>query len=575
MSTTTINTHYGKNIKWTVYRNGYNAFVGTLTLDGSAYDISSRVFTAYIRTPQGSENKLTLTEGNGITNGGATGLLTIALTEAQLATLPRDRYFMVVEYTISSKDYPLLQGYIETSSETNPGTTTTSATIPVSIDGTTVSMAVTLAGGGVSSEDLALKANIASPTFTGTPAAPTAAAGTSTTQIATTAFVAAAILGLATLASPTFTGTPLVPTASQGTNTTQAASTAYVQGNAMCKATSIVDPLSTSYQAMQNTVGPDANNKPLEILNIGYTGHGATDDIHQNTTAIIRINGRLQIVRNIEWDPVNVKWLTPLQSASAYGSCMVEMGGEAVILHATPSGVNFSDVPHEILLASANGTDGPTAEKVTSGYFVQIKAPLFARFDSAAYSVANTNNTWNDTTGTHPLCWLSTGEAKGTETELMRIEGNNASPGLYFARSNGTLASRTIASANASAGKVAWKFYDGSDFETTSQIDAVSNSSVSANNMGSRIRFLTSPDTTANLTERACISSAGYFGIGVSMSAPTALIHISAGTTARPQMRFNDGVEPTNKNDGDFWREGSELKVHIGSTTYNLTKAAA
>ena len=38
---------------------------------------------------------------------------------------------------------------------------------------------------------LALKAPIASPTFTGTPAAPTATAGTSTTQVATTAFVLA------------------------------------------------------------------------------------------------------------------------------------------------------------------------------------------------------------------------------------------------------------------------------------------------------------------------------------------------------------------------------------------------
>jgi hypothetical protein len=37
----------------------------------------------------------------------------------------------------------------------------------------------------------ALKANLASPTFTGTPAAPTAADGTNTTQIATTAFVQA------------------------------------------------------------------------------------------------------------------------------------------------------------------------------------------------------------------------------------------------------------------------------------------------------------------------------------------------------------------------------------------------
>ena len=45
--------------------------------------------------------------------------------------------------------------------------------------------------------EVAAKADIASPTFTGTPAAPTAAAGTNTTQLATTAFVKTAINGLA------------------------------------------------------------------------------------------------------------------------------------------------------------------------------------------------------------------------------------------------------------------------------------------------------------------------------------------------------------------------------------------
>jgi len=43
---------------------------------------------------------------------------------------------------------------------------------------------------------IALKANIASPTFTGVPSAPTAAAGTSTTQVATTAFVGTAVADL-------------------------------------------------------------------------------------------------------------------------------------------------------------------------------------------------------------------------------------------------------------------------------------------------------------------------------------------------------------------------------------------
>jgi hypothetical protein len=40
---------------------------------------------------------------------------------------------------------------------------------------------------------LALKANMASPSFTGTPLAPTAAAGTNTTQIATTEYVTTAV----------------------------------------------------------------------------------------------------------------------------------------------------------------------------------------------------------------------------------------------------------------------------------------------------------------------------------------------------------------------------------------------
>lgn len=75
---------------------------------------------------------------------------------------------------------------------------------------------------------VASKANTASPTFTGTPAAPTATAGTNTTQLATTAFVTTAVSTKANLASPTFTGTPAAPTATAGTNTTQLATTAFV-----------------------------------------------------------------------------------------------------------------------------------------------------------------------------------------------------------------------------------------------------------------------------------------------------------------------------------------------------------
>ena len=120
--------------------------------------------------------------------------------------------------------------------------------------------------------DLAAKAPLASPDLTGTPTAPTANAGTNTTQIATTAFVQSAVTSLingapgaldtldelaaalgddanfastvtnslsakAPLASPTFTGTPAAPTAAADTNTTQVATTAFVIGQGYLKAT--------------------------------------------------------------------------------------------------------------------------------------------------------------------------------------------------------------------------------------------------------------------------------------------------------------------------------------------------
>ena len=81
----------------------------------------------------------------------------------------------------------------------------------------------------VSLSDIATKAPLASPNFTGIPLAPTANAGTNTTQLATTAFVQGILSG------PTFTGVPAAPTASAGTNTTQIATTAFVQAEGFAK----------------------------------------------------------------------------------------------------------------------------------------------------------------------------------------------------------------------------------------------------------------------------------------------------------------------------------------------------
>ena len=87
----------------------------------------------------------------------------------------------------------------------------------------------------VTMASLAAKAGLASPAFTGTPPAPTAAADTNTTQIATTAYVQTEISGFAPLASPTFTGTVTLPSGTVATtpaasdDDTSVATTAYVK----------------------------------------------------------------------------------------------------------------------------------------------------------------------------------------------------------------------------------------------------------------------------------------------------------------------------------------------------------
>ena len=117
------------------------------------------------------------------------------------------------------------------------GTTTTYLLpYPIQTDSVDVAGDVEALATAVETE-LVLKASLSSPTFTGTPLAPTAGSDTATTQIATTQYVvnqgylksSVASSTYASLESPTLTGTPIAPTATLGTDTTQIATTEYVQ----------------------------------------------------------------------------------------------------------------------------------------------------------------------------------------------------------------------------------------------------------------------------------------------------------------------------------------------------------
>jgi len=101
------------------------------------------------------------------------------------------------------------------------------------------------------------RAPLASPALTGVPTAPTAAALTNNTQIATTAYADTAGALKAPLASPALSGVPTAPTATTGTNTSQLATTAFVAASltasgvaSFATRTGAVVPLATDYAAV-------------------------------------------------------------------------------------------------------------------------------------------------------------------------------------------------------------------------------------------------------------------------------------------------------------------------------------
>jgi hypothetical protein len=145
----------------------------------------------------------------------------------------------------------------------------------------------------------ALLAPKANPTLTGTPAAPTATFGTNTTQIASTAFVQAAVVGsvagvasvnaktgvvtltvsdiptAAPLASPTFTGTPAAPTAAAtaAAGTTQIATTAFVRNGTTTNDNALSGQIG-QYISATVLVGAAValtNNTPTNITSISLT----------------------------------------------------------------------------------------------------------------------------------------------------------------------------------------------------------------------------------------------------------------------------------------------------------------
>jgi hypothetical protein len=236
----------------------------------------------------------------------------------------------------------------------------------------------------------------ASPALTGTPTAPTATAGTNTTQLATTAFVSAAVTaattgtvtvttlnttnlalggttltvsgaelnfvdgvtsaiqtqlnslqsqvtGKASLASPTFTGVPLAPTAAVSTNTTQIATTAFVQ--AALSGSGLGDMLKAVYDSNSDGAVNLADAwTTARTITIGSTGKS--------------VNGSAAVTWTTAEIGINNATLTLATSGIATGS-------QTFTSNQSTAATFTVDVPGTDLTATAGTTAGPTINSST------------------------------------------------------------------------------------------------------------------------------------------------------------------------------------------------------------------
>ena len=118
--------------------------------------------------------------------------------------------FYTANLPIKCTDSTTLYGYVVSSAYTSL------TTVTVALDSGNLSASLTAVAVGYDNQNGLIRHGV------------TPAADDSSTKLATTAYVQGELGGQAPLSSPTFTGTPAAPTAAPGTNTTQIATTAFV-----------------------------------------------------------------------------------------------------------------------------------------------------------------------------------------------------------------------------------------------------------------------------------------------------------------------------------------------------------
>lgn len=311
---------------------------------------------------------------------------------------------------------------------------------------------VTLAQSQVTSlvADLALLAPLASPTFTGTPAAPTAAPGTNTTQLATTAFVlanagggsvtnvtASAPLASSGGATPDISLTGIVPSANGGTGLANTGTLAW--------------PASGGTAALLGTANVFTAAQTINGANLGIAITGAAS----GGTPSIVANSPAQVVGASVGTPLQITASPAIAGSATVGAAVggdvtITAGAAARLTSGNANGGNINlvtgagigtGVPGQVVMpASATAPTlialGATSTGISStGTLMRLWGAGVVKF-----VVGNSGVGLN---GDYSLYWGSPDPATTSDTGIRRVsagvlEVNTSTAGQWGALKAGT-----------------------------------------------------------------------------------------------------------------------------------------
>lgn len=291
-----------------------------------------------------------------------------------------------------------------------------------------------------------------------------------------------------------------------------------IGGSGLRQSTSYAYPGQNTYQVAQITAGPGSIGRPLEIINVGYTGHEPASTRHNAPGGLVKTNWSVSLAHNWTWDSANNRATT---SNGLFATCAIEAGGEGASMHAAPVGVAWYSSPTMGWLVTGQGPRGTEGSGLT--YCNHSMNPLFIHYDSVNSGLRS----WNPSTSADPLLYLHTNEAKGTLNELMKLEGNGSWTAINFYRSSGTLNSKTAVGQNVQVGSISSLAYDGTNYQKTAEITFITRGTIGSGNAGQSIAFRTGASNTASLATRMEVMDDGTIQMP---GLPTASAGLAANT---------------------------------------------